>query len=500
MFSYPPIIKHALYFLLVCVLVIAPSENSSARSNTSRGSEDPRLIMDAEIAYRLAKIAEPLLPALGDAAERLSLHVMRKNEINAFVTAGTHVVFMSGLIQETESIEELQGVMAHEFGHVLADHYALTVADAERAQRTALLLLLASVPLALVSREAALANALGSPQAVVNLTLSERRARETIADNSAVQILESGKVSPKGMLSFLEKLRGEKASGYSKYLQSHPATQDRIAFLASKVRSSSAYENFATPSAREGFERMRAKIDAFTFSPRITLKKYAKGKFANDEAKRIGAMFARAIAYYRQGDNERALEEVGNLLERRTRDPFFIELRGDILRGIDPRAAQTAYRESLSLLERGVDAGYGDALTNSISKSISSSIAKGFALPIRLSLFDSLLTSADRDDSAIESDLSEAESLMKIALLRSPASILARLRLARLYERQGKRGDRALVWAEALWLRGDYHKAYCSVREALTDLPSSSPARLRADDLAQQVLSNRKRGERFTCS
>ncbi len=220
-------------FLLGCLLH-APLATRVSQAQ----AEQARVIIDTEVAYTLALLAKPLLPALGDAAQRLKLHVLWNNQTNAFVSAGTHVVIFSGLIRKTDSAEELQAVLAHEFGHVLADHYALTVSDRERAQRLALLLMFASLPLAVVSGEAAIAAAIGLPQAVVNLTLAEQRARESVADNSALQILERAELSPHGLISFFKKLGGERAAGYAKYLQTHPSTPDRITFLQERVARS----------------------------------------------------------------------------------------------------------------------------------------------------------------------------------------------------------------------------------------------------------------------
>ena len=490
--------------LLLILLLLPKVETAQAQNNA--GS----LIIDAEISHTLAQIATPLLPSLGDASQRMSLHVLWGKDINAFVTAGTHVVFLSGLIRATDNVEELRAVMAHEFGHVLADHYALTVSERERANRVALLLALASIPLSLVSREAAIANAIASPQAIINLTLAERRARETIADSSALRILENANLSPKGLTSFLKKLGDEKAKGYAAYLQSHPPSQDRIAFLARSVAQSPNLAKVATSREREDFERMRAKLDAFTLAPRATLKKYAKSKKVKSKEKNLAATLARAIAYHRQEKQPNALEELVSLLKQKPNDPFFFELQGDILRAREPRKAQAAYRKALRLFEQ--------------------KYKRGYDLPIRISLFDSLLASTDiasadsastdsasadsastdsasadsasADENAVKlsKELEEAENLMRVALVKNPDSILARRRLARLYDRQGKNGARALLWAEALWLGGQKHKAYCNAKEAALSLPQSSPARLRAEDLTRQVLANRKRGEKFACS
>ncbi len=448
-------------------------------------AEQARIVVDAEVAHTLALLAKPLLPALGDASERLKLHVLWNKQTNAFVSAGTHVVVFSGLIRKAESAEELQAVLAHEFGHVLADHYALTVSERERAQRLALLLVFASLPLIAVSGEAAIAAAIGLPQAVVNLTLAEQRARETVADNSALLVLERAGLSPRGMVTFLQKLGGEKAVGYAKYLQTHPATVDRVAFLEERVSRSPFLSRAPPVEQRRAFVRLKAKLDAYALSPALVLKKYDRKKFARNADQELAGGLARAIAFYRQQNTRQALREVAALLRKNSDDPFFYELKGDILRASTTgkttekplegeRQAQAAYRKALKLFaaQRAPDGSTYD-------------------LPIRLSLFDSLL-----ETGALE----EAEAVMLAGLAKSPRSILVRRKLARLYDRQGHHAERALVWAEALWLGGERRKAYCNAQEAIRQFPSDSPQRLRAEDLALQLRAQKKRGERLACS
>ncbi len=441
-------------------------------------AEQVRVVVDAEVAHTLALLAKPLLPALGDAAERLKLHVLWNDRVNAFVSAGTHVLVSSGLIRRVESPEELQAVLAHEFGHVIADHYALTVSDRDRARRAALLLMFASLPLAAVSGEAAIASVIGLPQAVVNLTLAEQRVRETIADNSALVILERANLSPRGMVSFFENLDDEKSVGYAKYLQTHPATEDRIAFLQERVARSPFLTSRSSDAEHRAFARLQAKLDAFALEPALVLKKYDRKKFVRHSEKALAANLARAIAFTRRQDTQQALREVALLLQREPDDPFFFELKGDILR------ASTA---GLALEgERQAQVAYRKALEKALEKN-----RLTYDLPIRLSLFDSLLAT---------DALEEAGAVMEEGLAKFPRSILARRKLARLYERQGRHAERALVWAEALWLGGERKKAYCSAQEAIRQLPVDSPQRLRAEDLTVQLRTQKKRGERLACS
>ena len=464
-----------LALLLACLFPFLVARVSLARAET-------RVVIDTEVAHTLALLAKPLLPALGEAAERLKLHVLWNDQSNAFVSAGTHVVVYSGLIRRVQNAEELQAVLAHEFGHVLADHYALTVSDRDRARRLALLLVFASLPLAAVSGEAAIASVIGLPQAVVNLTLAEQRARENVADNSAISILERARLSPRGLLAFFKRLGNERAVGYAQYLQTHPAPPDRVAFLEERVSRSPFLAHRADDATRRAFARLKVKLDAFALEPALVLDKYARKKNSRSSEEKLFAGFARAIAFFRRHNTQQALREVARLLQEKPDDPFFWELRGDILRASTPNdplkgelRAQAAYRKALALLSarhRQNGGGYYD-------------------LPVRLALFDSLLAT---------DALEEAGKVMEEGLTRFPRSILARRKLAVLYDRQGRNAERALVWAESLWLGGDRKRAYCSAQEAMRELPTGSAKRLRAEDVTVQVRATKKRGEKFACS
>ena len=72
-------------------------------------------------------------------------------------------------------------------------------------------------------------------------------------------------------------------------------------------------------------ERMSAKLRGF-FNPTIqTLREFP----ADD--KKVSARYARAMAYYRNAQSEEALKLIDGLLKQIPNDPYFHELRGQIL-------------------------------------------------------------------------------------------------------------------------------------------------------------------------
>ena len=91
--------------------------------------------------------------------------------------------------------------------------------------------------------------------------------------------------------------------------------------------SQSPYSNVPYPEQLvDMHERMRAKLIAFLERPRRTLKTY----FAETETG-LAARYGRAIAYFHLPDLEKGLAEIDALIAERPADPFFLELKGQML-------------------------------------------------------------------------------------------------------------------------------------------------------------------------
>ena len=73
------------------------------------------------------------------------------------------------------------------------------------------------------------------------------------------------------------------------------------------------------------FRRMRAKLQGFLAPPSQTFARYPE----TDSS--IEARYARAVAHSRRADLARALTEIESLIAGRTDDPYFHELKGQIL-------------------------------------------------------------------------------------------------------------------------------------------------------------------------
>jgi Zn-dependent protease with chaperone function len=141
-------------------------------------------------------------------------------EINAYAGLGGIVVVHTGLIAQTDTPEQLAGVIAHEVQHV--------------EQRHGLQAMIHSAGWA-----AMLAVALGDVSAITAVlvhqagNLHHGRKLERVADAGAIQSLARAGIQLQGMAQILEKLKVQRemagADLLPALLSSHPATNERIA-------------------------------------------------------------------------------------------------------------------------------------------------------------------------------------------------------------------------------------------------------------------------------
>ena len=80
------------------------------------------ILRDAETEALLRDMAAPLVKAAGLDPKNVDIVLINDPSINAFVAGGQAVYVHSGLINEASHANEVQGVIAHELGHITGGH------------------------------------------------------------------------------------------------------------------------------------------------------------------------------------------------------------------------------------------------------------------------------------------------------------------------------------------------------------------------------------------
>lgn len=412
------------------------------------------ILRDAETEAYLKDIAAPIITAAGLQPANVDIVLIGDKEINAFVAGGQAVYIHSGLIEAADNSGEIQGVIAHEIGHITGGHVIRQGEGARGATGITLLsLLLGAAAAAAGSAQAGMGVFMAGQQAAMGKFLAFNRVQEASADAAGISFLDKAGISGKGMLSFFLKMRKEEyryASTYADvdpFMQTHPMSGEREAALSADVLKSPNYNNKPDPTLDVRFKRIKAKLIGYMDDPTTALRKYPE----TDQS--AAAHYARAYAWHRGAYPDKAVEEVNKLVASAPNDPYFRELQGQIL------LESGKPREAIAPLRQAVQGSRASPLIASL-------------------LGHALVATED------PANLVEARDVLKVAVARDRDNPFAWYTLGMAYARLGDEPRAQLATAERYALTGNMRLAVASAEAAMTRIPRGTPDYIRAEDIA----------------
>lgn len=305
------------------------------------------LISDAQTQNYLSQIVKPLFDAAHISFNAGKIFLVDDNSLNAFVSDGNYLFVHTGTIIQAENTNELAGILAHETGHIMGGHIVRMKLKMENMKYVILGSVLAAGAAAVSTGrgDAAAAVLLGSQSAVMNSMLSHQIQEERSADKSAVKLLNQTKQSTDGLLAFMNKIKKRNSlSGIDEnnYFRTHPFTEERIAHFIDASKNN----HFPSQSHLDGeFALVKAKLAAFLWD----YSKVARMYPASDKS--MAARYARCIMNFRQGKIYTAISLIDGLVAEAPKNPYFYELKGQILfESGQIKESIAAYKYALSLL------------------------------------------------------------------------------------------------------------------------------------------------------
>ncbi|WP_159868799.1 M48 family metalloprotease [Novosphingobium sp. 9U] len=438
--------------LLLAPLALLASVPAAAQS----------ILRDAETEALFRDMSRPIIAQTGLDPKNVDVVLVNDPSVNAFVVGGQAVYVNSGLINEADNANEVQGVVAHELGHVVGGHAVLNQGAKGATNISLLSLLLGAAAAAAGGGEAAMGVLMAGQQAAMGKFLSYNRAQEASADAAGASYLSKAGITGKGSLEFFKKLQNlEFRHGYrpadgDEFYSTHPMTGDRIATLTDTYQDDPAWNRPSDPKIEARFTRVKAKLFGFLAEPRDTLRVYPP----TDNS--VPAHYARAYAYHKDSQLDRATAEADALLQTAPDDPYFLELKGQILL----EAGKPT--EALAPLRRATE------LTAN--------------QPLIATLFGhALIATEDRKNFA------EAQTVLRAAVARDRENPFAWYQLGVIYANQGDMPRARLASAEQQVLSGRMEEALASARAAQLGLPEGSPDWLRAQDIEFQARAEVER-------
>ncbi|MGV3731301.1 MAG: M48 family metalloprotease [Sphingopyxis sp.] len=452
-------LRHLLRILLTLFAMIAIAARPAAAQSILRDAETEALFQD---------MMDPLLVAAGMQPGQVRVHLIGDRSLNAFVAGSQDVYVHSGLIEAADSAEEVQGVLAHELGHVMGGH-AIRINDgASAATNISLLsLLLGAAAVAAGGGEAGMGIMMAGQQAALGKFLAFSRVQESTADAAGAQYLSKAGISGRGSLAFFKKLQnlefryGIKQDDDQAYGRTHPMSGDRLQTLREVYVIDPAWEKPADAEIEKRFQRIKAKLSGYMAEPERTLRKFPESNTG------IPARYARAYAWHKSAYPQKALAEVEGLLAVDPEDPYFLELEGQIL----------------------LESGRPDEAIPALRKAVTNS--RGQPL-IAATLGHALIATED------PANFPEAENVLKTAVALDNQNPFAWYQLGIVYANKGDQARAALASAERYSLEGRQSAlALRNAEMAMQGLPEGSPDWIRAQDISlvarAEVERTRKR-------
>lgn len=437
--------------LFMMALVFGMATVQPALAQQQQDESGPTVLRDTETELMFKKMSTPLIVAAGLDPNSVKVTLLNDPEINAFVATGQTVYVQSGLLEACDNVNQLQGVVAHELGHVVAGDSIRSGQGVKQATAITILSLLLGVAAAAAGgAEAGMGVFQAGQRAALGEFLAFTRAQEATADASGARFLSKAGISGKGMLQFFNKLQNEeyRYAIYSKdsFDRDHPLSSERIEALQQKLQADPAYNKPVDPALEASFERVKAKLLGY-IDPKQAVIKYPE----SDQS--IPAHYARAYAYHLGGYPQKADAEADALLTKDPHDPFFLELKGQILlEDGKPKEAIAPLREAV---ERSNEAPMIAAM-----------------------LGHALVATEDPKNFA------EAKTILKVAVSRDNEDPFAWYQLGIIYDREGDDARAALATAERNNLEDNPKMALASATMAMKGIPAGTPDYLRAQDIA----------------
>lgn len=441
-------------FLFIFIFFLFFFKSSILHANFIRDTEIENVIYSwARPIFKVAKIKE----------NTIKINIIANDQINAFVTNGRNMFLHTGLITKAGSASGLIGVIAHETGHIAAGHILKLKEKTRELQKNQFITNLVGFGLYILASKSGdqirkdsnkIATSILSigPDITRKTFFSYSRANENVADSLGIRYLKQVDRDPASMGIILEQLYGQElllSKRQDPFLRTHPLTRDRMDYIK---RNSTGEKIIESKEDINNYLRIKAKLEGFLETPGKVL--------LNNKGNTVHERYARAIAYFKTPIFSKALSEINKLIKDYPNDPYFFELKGQVLaeNGLVDEAIK-AYKQSLKILPN----------------------APLIVLPLANLLLEK--------NTGIENTKKIKKMLNKVLLIESDNVLAWRLKGIS-HNRLNEPVKADLAAAEENLLRAQLNRAKFFSEKVIENSLNNSPERIRAHDILRIVKNN----------
>lgn len=183
-----------------------------------------RVIKDDSIVKPVDRLLAKLADKNDIEWKKIHLHIVEKDEVNAFAMPGNHLIVYTGLISDCENESELAGVLGHEIAHLEKNHVMKK--------------LVKEVGISVLISMTTGGNG-GAIQQTLGMLSSSAydRSLESEADMTAVDYLIKANLDPEQFANFMFKMSTNSDLPEEAYwLTTHPESEERAKAIINAIK------------------------------------------------------------------------------------------------------------------------------------------------------------------------------------------------------------------------------------------------------------------------
>jgi predicted Zn-dependent protease len=223
-----------IWFLLSQIDYITFFKIEKAKSATEKGIGDmiwdqinktEDLIVNDSITKTVDKLLKPLCKENGIERDSLKVHIIKKDEVNAFALPDGHLVVYSGLIEASKNEQALIGVLGHEIAHIENNHVMKKLSK--------------EIGFSVLMSITAGSNNAGVVREIMHTLSSSAydRSLEKEADIASVEYMLKAKVDPAPFADFLYEMSFDKnLESALSWVNSHPESEERAKYVLEYIK------------------------------------------------------------------------------------------------------------------------------------------------------------------------------------------------------------------------------------------------------------------------
>jgi predicted Zn-dependent protease len=362
----------AILALLVFTFVILAPGGASSMSLTDENALGHKIIKlirkaepfvdDGEILTYVNEVGQRLVSQVGVTPYKFRFFVIDESVPNAFAVPGGNIFIYRGIIDMMSSEDELASILGHECGHIMAHHFQRSIDESKITSIGMLAGMIAGILLGAPGLAA------GGMAASQTAALQYSREHEMEADLRGFGYLCKAGYNPEAMPEMMTTLLHHtwlETSNVPDYLETHPATEERVLYLKQLVKKEEASGKEVRKPPIGDFKVIQAVLIAGYADEEKARERFRKGIKNGDSI----AVFGLGRLYFREQKWRQAVVELKKAARLMPYDPFVLSTLAEACRktgklqeaktilesalAIDPASAVAHYRLALVLMDMG---------------------------------------------------------------------------------------------------------------------------------------------------